>query len=199
MRFQSKPLFGHSPAADAPAIVAEAQARRTAKLAEAAGVLDVLPGEGETLHALMTGRYDLMHTVTALIAKLGTCPEVRIATLSYNRRNLDDMIALLDTQAVGRMTLLASSFFRSHNKELFAETLQAFRDRGQLAAAARSHCKVVTLATADGRRFSLEGSANLRTNSNREQFALTHDATVHDWHAAWIDELVSRHEGEADA
>jgi hypothetical protein len=25
---------------------------------------------------------------------------------------------------------------------------------------------------------------------------LTHDSTLHDWHAAWIDNLVSEHEGE---
>jgi hypothetical protein len=32
-----------------------------------------------------------------------------------------------------------------------------------------------------------EGSANLRTNGNIEQFALFHDAGLHDGHAAWID------------
>jgi hypothetical protein len=36
-------------------------ARRAAQLKEAADVLSCLPGPGEALHALMTGRYDLMH------------------------------------------------------------------------------------------------------------------------------------------
>ena len=194
-----RPLFGRRPQAESfpTPIIGEATERRTAQLAEAAEILDVLPDEGETLHALMTGRYDLMHTVVALIGKSGVCPEVRIATLSNNAKNLAERGALLDAGTVGRMTLLCSSFYRDHNKQLWRETLEQFRARGQRAAAARSHCKVVTLACTDGRRFSLEGSANLRTNSNREQFALTQDATIHDWHAAWIDELVSRHEGEA--
>jgi hypothetical protein len=47
-----------------------------------------------------------------------------------------------------------------------------------------------------GAKLSLEGSANLRSNGNREQFALVNDASLHDWHAAWIDDLVARHEGE---
>jgi hypothetical protein len=55
---------------------------------------------------------------------------------------------------------------------------------------------VVTFATAGGRRPSLEGSANLRSNGNREQFCLTEDAALHDWHAAWIDQLVTAHEGD---
>jgi hypothetical protein len=197
MRFTAlKPIFGRtSPAESFPApIVGKAKARRTAQLAEAAQVLDVLPAEGETLHALMTGRYDLMHLIAVLIRRLGGCSDVKIATLSFNGKNLAEMLALMDGGA--NLTLLASAFFRDHNKELWTETLEDFRERGQRAAAARSHCKVVTLACLDGRRFSLEGSANLRTNSNREQFALTHDEAVHDWHARWIDDLVRQHEGE---
>jgi hypothetical protein len=45
-------------------------------------------------------------------------------------------------------------------------------------------------------RLSIEGSANLCGNSSgREQFALIHDAGLHDWHAAWIEALITRHEG----
>jgi hypothetical protein len=189
-------VFGRNLIADAfPApIVGRAAARRTAMLGQAAEALAVLPAEGETLHALMTGRYDLMHLITALVTGLGDVEALRIATLSYNGRNLSEMVALIDSGAVKSLTLLCSCFFRDHNKELWEETLADFRERGQRAAAARSHAKVVTLATADGWRFSLEGSANLRTNSNREQFALTHDDAIHDWHAGWIDALVSAHE-----
>jgi hypothetical protein len=37
-------------------------------------------------------------------------------------------------------------------------------------------------------KLVFEGSANLRTNGNIEQFALFNDAELHDWHAGWIDE-----------
>ncbi len=159
-------------------------------------MLKVIPAEGESLHAVMTGRYDLMHLVAVLIDRLGIIEQARVATLSYNGRNLAEMLALLDSGKIKALTLLCSAFFRDHNRELWEETLSEFRDRGQKAAAARSHAKVVTLATADGRRYALEGSANLRTNSNREQFALFRDAALHDFHATWIDDLVSRHEAD---
>jgi hypothetical protein len=56
---------------------------------------------------------------------------------------------------------------------------------------------VVTLAFASGDKLSLEGSANLCGNgSGREQFAPVNNPGLHDWHAAWIDDLVNRHEGE---
>ncbi len=194
-RQQGKSSAGMVPA---PLLADRTAAKRTAQLAEAADVLTVLPDDGESLHAVMTGRYDLMQLLVVLIDRLGTIDQARVATLSYNRRNLVEMLALLDGGKVKTLTLLCSAFFRDHNKELWEETLTEFRERGQRAAAARSHCKVITLATAGSDRWTMEGSANLRTNSNREQFALFRDPELHDWHAAWIDELVSAHEGEAE-
>ena len=76
------------------------------------------------------------------------------------------------------------------------ENLQAAEAAANPADLIIHHAKVVTVATADGRRYSLVGSANLRTNSNREQFCLTDDAALHDWHAGWIDAMVSQHEGD---
>jgi hypothetical protein len=97
------------------------------------------------------------------------------------------------------MTLLASIFFRSHNGELWERTLEEFRSRRQRAACCHSHAKVVALAFASGQRYSIEGSANLCGNgSGREQFALVNDGALHDWHARWIDETVTKHEGQAD-
>ena len=94
---------------------------------------------------------------------------------------------------------MASIFFRSHNGELWDETLSEFRRRKQRAACCHSHAKVVTLAFASGERLSIEGSANLCGNgSGREQFALIHDAGLHDWHARWIEGLLDKHESKSD-
>jgi hypothetical protein len=194
-----RPRFGRPPAADngppAPH-AAKAAARRTAQLAEVRDALAVLPGPGEAVHCLMTGRYDLMHLLVCLIDRLGTVEAMGVATLSYNGRNLAEMVRLLDSGAVRRLTLLCSQFFAQHNTELWDETLEEFRDRGQRAAAARSHAKVVTFAFASGQRLTLEGSANLRSNGNREQLLLADGAGLHDWHAGWIDALVTQHEGD---
>lgn len=200
MQFAPRPTFGRRTQADTipTPLLAKASAQRSVQLAEAAGILEAIPGNGEILFAIQSGRFDLMDMLAVLVGKIGPCPEMRLATLSYNRRNLDVMVGMMDGGAVAKMTLLCSAFFRDHNRDLWADTLEAFRTRGQRAAAARSHCKIVCLIANDGRRFTLSGSANLRTNSNAEQFCLVHGQAVHDWHAAFVDELVSRHEGEAD-
>lgn len=206
-RFQpSRVAFGHPAArkAEGGAVTphkARQAARRLACLHEAEGVLRVIPEPGESLHAVMTGFYDLMHLIAVLIGRLGRVERLRIATLSYNGRNLAEMRGLLAEGKVGRLALLTSCFFRDHNEELWETTLRELAcdpRAGHKVAACRSHAKVVTLDCADGRKFSIEGSANLRTNRNQEQFALFHDAALHDWHAQWIDLMVDRH-GTQDA
>lgn len=174
------------------------QARRAAGIREAKETLAYLPGPSESLHALCTARMDLTDVINALLETLGRCDRLLIATLGYNSRNLRSMLGWIDRGAVGALTLLASIFFRSHNGDLWAETLDEFRSRKQRAACCHSHAKVVTLAFRSGERLSIEGSANLCGNgSGREQFALINDAGLHDFHATWIEALVSKHETNA--
>jgi hypothetical protein len=171
-------------------------ARRAAGIAEARAVLDLMPSPGEGLHALCTARMDLTDVIGALCDKLGRCDLLVIGTLGYNARNLRTMLRWLDAGQVGSLTLLASIFFRSHNGELWAETLAEFRRRGLRAACCHSHAKVVSLSFASGQKLAIEGSANLCGNgSGREQFCLVNDAALADWHARWVSEAVAKHEG----
>jgi hypothetical protein len=176
--------------------LARVSRRRLAGVKRAADVLDVLPGPGESLHAIIFGFFDLLNVVLAFLDKAGSpCSALRIATLSLSRRNALDLAALLDTKAVGQLDVLTSDFQRKHDPEILAEALAELAvKRGQRIAAARSHCKIVTLALADGRRYVLEGSANLRTSRNMEQFALSQDVGLHAFYDGWLTEMVTKHE-----
>jgi hypothetical protein len=201
LRFGRRPDSAEDDEADGlptPARV-RLQVRRAAGITEAQAVLSQLPKPGESLHAVVTARMDLTDVINALLERFGHCQQMRVATLGYNRRNFRAMLGWLDTGAVAQLSLVASIFFRSHNGDLWTETRSEFRQRKQRAACCHSHSKVCTLAFASGERFAIEGSANLCGNgSAREQFALTHDAGLHDWHARWITALIDKHEGRAD-
>jgi hypothetical protein len=161
-------------------------------------LLRALPGPGEATHALIDGRQNLMTLLAEIARRFGPVGHLRMTTLAFNAKCLHEMAALLDEGAVKRMTLLASLYFRRHYKELWAETRQAFHSRGQRCAAARSHCKIQTFEFADGRRLTLSGSANLRSNGNAEAVTLIDGPQVHDWATCWIDQLVTAHEGEEE-
>ena len=156
-----------------------------------------LPAPGEAVHGVITGMYDLAALLVAALAqKDAVCTHLRIATLSYSERNIVRLCQLLDDGKVGTVSVLCSTFFRNHNKTLFSTNQADLRKRRSRISAARNHCKVVCLDFADGTRYTLEGSANLRRTSDWEQFCLCADAQLHDWHAHWIDDLVTKHEAD---
>jgi hypothetical protein len=196
-----KPLsFGQEPRDDASqqakgGLVTRALRRRMAFLREAQDVLTVLPGPGETLHSVVTGSFDLAHLLTVLLDKLGSpCVQMRVATLSLSPKNVAELSFLLDARKVTCLDVLVSDFFRKHDGAIFAELLQEMGKRGQRVASARSHCKIVTIALGDGRRFTVEASMNLRSNGNAEQLSLTQDEELYRWADAWLSRMVTEHE-----
>jgi hypothetical protein len=107
------------------------------------------------------------------------------------------MLTWLDEGSVKKIALVSSLFFRAHKRGLWEDTLREFHLRKQRAACCHSHSKVITLHFHSGTKLSIEGSANLCGNgSGREQMAIFRDDALHDWHAAWIGELLDRHEGK---
>jgi hypothetical protein len=171
------------------------QARRFAALREADAILSHIPGPGETLHAIMTGRYDLADLIGVLIDKLGRIEHLRIATLAFSARNVASLKNWIEGGSVARLSMLCSDFFQKHNTDTFEDLRSFLAERaGHRMAASRSHCKVIGFQFSDS-RFILEGSANLRTNSNWEQFALFRDDALHDFHAQWIDAQIVKHQG----
>ncbi len=181
------------------AFMARVHRRRFASLQAASEAVDLLPDEGESLHGLMTGFFDLMHLLIVLLDRLGSpCTTMRIATLSLSARNVQEMVALFDMAKVKQIDLLTSDFFRKHDDDIFDELVTEFHARGQRVGAARSHAKIVTMLLEDGRRYLLEGSANLRTNRNLEQFCLARDPELHAWYDTWLAGMVTQHEIKAN-
>jgi hypothetical protein len=188
----------HLPANPSPK-KARVEARYVRAARTAAALLPELPQPGEAVHALMTGTYDLCQVITSVVGRLPTCRHLRIATLCLSRRNAADLLGLAESRPTMRLTLLTSAFFKGHNKELFEWLAGELADHPNARlAAARSHCKVVCLDVADGDGLVFEGSANLRTNGNREQLAVIRDWSLHQWHCSWVDELVNA-DGQEEA
>jgi len=178
----------------------EAERRRTHEANIAAELLPDLPAEGEAVHTLMNGRYDLAQVITATVRRWPVA-RLRVATLSANKRTLRELLNELDAGTVGTLTVLVSGFFARHNKELFTAFRDEIRDdyAGSRMAAAKTHAKIVLFEFRDGScPLVFEGSANLRKNDSLEQLTAVRDRAVHDWHAAWIDRLVTTHADDDD-
>jgi hypothetical protein len=182
------------------AFLARTNCRRFACLQAAAEAVSFIPEEeGTSAYFIMSGFYDLMHLLVVFLERFGSpCNTMRIATLSMSRRNVQELATLYDSGKVSRLDLLTSDFFRRHDDDIFSELVTEFHARGQRVAAARSHCKVVTLLLDDGRRYVASRSPNLRTNKNLEQLTLSRDAELFGFYDGWLSDMVSAHEVRSD-
>jgi hypothetical protein len=63
----------------------------------------------------MTGRYDLTAVLAVILGRQGPCDRMRIATLSFNAKNVAELAGWLDAGRVGSLTLLASVFHRENS------------------------------------------------------------------------------------
>lgn len=199
MAFVPLPRVPFGKPADQPApekltsakVRAAARHRHEAQLA--AEVLPDLPAEGEAVHCLMSGRFDLS-AVLAATARRWPVERLTVATLSANKKSLRDLLNELDAGTVGTLAVLTSGFFARHNKELFLAFRDEIRDDypGSALAFGRSHCKVAVFAFRDGTcPLVMEGSANLRSNDSLEQLACIRDRDLAAFHRTWIDRLLA--------
>ncbi len=190
-----RPAFGRAAQHQAtpPAKRTKAAARYQRAAKTAAELLPELPRVGTSHHCLMLGTFDLCQVIAATLRLAPRCRHLRIATLCFSKRNAAELLGFLETYPTLRLSMLVSTFFQGHNKELFDRFAEELKEHGERVkmVAARTHAKVVAFDLGEEDGLVFEGSANLRTNGNREQLTAIRDRPLHDFHAAWIDELTT--------
>jgi hypothetical protein len=164
--------------------------RRFAQLKAAQAILSALPAPGESLHCLQSARYDLADVIGVLLGKLGPVDHLALSTLSFHRRNSEALLSWIDAGLVARLTMVCSVFFREHFAETFDAIHQALKPPHRIAAT-RTHAKLICMHFTSGRKMVIEGSANLRSNGNAEQYTLVNDAQLCDFWTNWISGEVS--------
>jgi len=169
--------------------------RRMLQFKEASALLECLPGPGESTFCVCTGRWDFCLLLSAIIEQRPAV-SMHVGTLAYNRRNIIELVKLLESKKLDRLILLASAFYERHNKEVAQwtrETLNAFP--GSVVAFARSHAKIVVIEFKDGGTLALDGSCNLRSNGNIEQVSVHNSPEISTFYKHFIDATIAKATG----
>lgn len=167
---------------------------RIERAVAAAEAIGRLPEPGESIHGIMSGTYDGWALVPAVIelAEGATVDHLWVATLGFNRDNVESLAGMLDAGQVRRVSFIASCWFRTTDTTVWEHTATELTRRGHRCVAVRSHAKVILFELSDGRALAWEASANLRSCKNVEQFALHHAPDLVEFHKSWMDELISQ-------
>jgi len=158
------------------------------KVEKAQLLIDQLPGKEETLHCLMGGDFNAWDLIPAILNITGKpASRLIIATLGFNRGNMTHLGKLIDEGKVEKAALLCSHYFQSTDPGAWDVGKEILEDRGMNIAFCRNHAKIICIEA--GQPYVVEGSANLRSCNNLEQFTLTNSRPLFEFHAGWIQEI----------
>lgn len=167
-------------------------ARQARTASEAMGRI---PGETEAFHLAIAGKFALWHFVEAALTLAGcNIDMLHVATLGFSRKNITAMTQLVDRGDIRRVRLLCSHYFKNTSKGIYEYAAGEFQARpGSMDfLSLRAHAKLLLLALEDGRRMTVESSANLRSCKNIEQATVIGDPRLYNFHRQWIDDLFER-------
>lgn len=180
---------------------AKRQTLRMLNVANAARELGSLPEPNETFHVVMRGNFhgwDLVPAVLRLAAP-ATIKYLLVATLGFNKQNATELLELLDTGKIARVTFLCSIYFQRSCPDEFNMLDAGLRQRSHRLSATRSHAKILAMELSNGAKLVVESSANLRSCRNIEQFAMTRSDELYEFHKAWIEEVTTSTSTHADS
>ncbi len=150
-------------------------------------LLQYLPAPGECTHVVVRGDFVLGDILPLILRGATTPSEIDITSLGMSTGNAQMLAALLATGQVSRLMVLVSHYFsRVDRTGTFREVMHILGDRIKVA---RNHAKVILIA-APPSFLVIEGSANLRSSDNIEQFAIWNDETLLNWHREWMQEVI---------
>jgi len=113
-----------------------------------------------------------------------------IATLGFSRANIDNLCALMDAGRVGTLHLVGSHYFKATSAPTYQHAVDMLGKRSKARfTSLRNHEKLLAMEFSDGRRLTIESSANLRSSENIEGMTLFGDPAVHAFHVGWIGDL----------
>jgi hypothetical protein len=116
-----------------------------------------------------------------------------IQTLTLSERNINSLEWMMNYIPDMTLRIALSDYFYAHERRpgKLVPYLYEHLDRdGRLDVAyAGTHCKIVTILTARGGKIVIDGSANLRSSRNIEQFRFECDPDLYDYVEAMHDRI----------
>jgi hypothetical protein len=129
---------------------------------------------GEQIHSVVRGDFIFGDFIEALLIKKNVkVDHLYISTLSMSQENVDSLAGLMIDGFIGKLTLMISNYFYSHEKNRILNYLidKLDIDNRLSVIVVRNHTKI-TLLEISNIKLVLSGSSNLRSSQSIEQFVL---------------------------
>ena len=170
--------------------------RRFERIKQKQTLRDVIadpPSPGETIHVIGTGLYDFWTFVPQFIDWIGRAARLTCSTWTLSRPNAVELFEIWDAGRIGTADFLTGLYFKRRETAVYTMLLEGIRARGGRYRAFRNHAKVLLLENPERDAWiTVEGSANLTGNPRLEQYTITNDRALYDFHRTWTEEAFTK-------
>lgn len=167
----------------------KAQAKLFLKKEKAEKVLLEIPAPGESLHIVSNGSFDYFTLIPLAINLLQKPGDFYFSTWTMNKTNVNQMFELYDSGKIKSINALLGLYFKKREANVFNQLYEGCLARKQRLFVNRNYSKVTLLD--DGSNYIvIEGSANFTANPRIEQFVVTNNKELHDFHREWMEETL---------
>jgi hypothetical protein len=121
--------------------------------------------------------------------------KMTLSTLSYNENNVDSMKTLMVKRYVDNLNIIVSDYFFGHERAGMIpytyRELDSENNTFQLAVD-RTHCKMYIWETYFNEYYVIQGSVNLRSSGNSENFTIEENEKLYRWCDEYLTGILDR-------
>jgi hypothetical protein len=153
---------------------------------------DGLPNAGESHHVISNALYDFWNVIAEAVKKLGGVDLFYGSTWTMNRQNVLDLMSLIDTGKITTCRILTGTYFKRRESAVYAQLITGLAQRGQKYVAFNNHTKIAMMHAVTNKHewIVFEGSANWTANPRLENYTITNDLGLFQFHQTWMDEML---------
>ena len=152
-----------------------------------------LKEENTFVNAVIPGDFvfcDLLEAIANELGRIKLC----IGTLSYSYENVDTFRRMFENGTLEALSMVVSDYFYAHERRgVYRYTLERLPLPATNIAVAGLHTKIHLIEDEHGNKYVLEGSANLRSSQNVEQFVFMKSKSAFEFHEQWLSQLLDKY------
>lgn len=156
-------------------------------------LITYLPESGESLHIVSNGGFDYFTILPHIIEMTGLrVDEFYFSTWTLSITNVEAILNLYDRGIFANIHALTGDYMKTRESNVYNNLLTGLEKRGQKLSNNKNHSKVTLMAIAEN-RFIIEGSANFTANPRIEQFILSNNVELYEFHKTWMNQILIKY------
>jgi hypothetical protein len=167
---------------------AQQRCESIAKVSDLAG----LPLTGEQWRIVTQRDFNTFSFILWVIEQRGVIDDLTILTFNMDEASIHAIVKMFDLGIIQRVTIVISASIKFRMPERVTQLRLAHADRVATGCFrvgfVWNHAKIALMATGDD-RYVLEGSGNMSSNAEIEQYIFDNSPEVYNFHAGWVEDI----------